>query len=96
MTPEQIKLARHALGLPNDQKRSYRNRYFATVGSNIEKQWEGLVSSGLAHRQRQDGARTTFFCLSERGARRVIDPAESLCPEDFPSPQVTTGERQDG
>lgn len=92
MTPEQIKLARHALGLPNDQKRSYRNRYFATVGTDIEERWDDLVHQGLAHRQRQDGARTTFFCLSERGARRAIDSTESLCPEDFPCPQETAHE----
>jgi hypothetical protein len=88
MTPDQLKLARHALGLPNDQKRSYRNRYFAGVGTDIEERWDDLVNRGLAHRQRQDGgAKTTFFCLSRRGAQMAIDPAESLCPEDFPCPQ---------
>jgi len=32
MTPEQIRMARSALGLPNGMKRSYRNRYTAAKG----------------------------------------------------------------
>jgi hypothetical protein len=46
MTPEQRKMARHALGL-DSSKRSYRNRYYAGVDAAIEV-WRDLKRKGMA------------------------------------------------
>ena len=83
MTPDQIKMARHALGLPNGIKRSYRNRYCAALGSREEKAWNDLVRRGHAERGIEQ-VKTAIFYLTESGARIAIDPVESLDLEDFP------------
>ena len=86
MTPLQRKMARHALGLPNRDKRSYRNRYVATEGpAGTLAAWQGLVKAGLAveltkHRVGQNRS----YVLTPAGAQAAIDPGEALCPEDFP------------
>lgn len=84
MTPEQIKLMRHALGLPNDRMQSYRNRYFAANGSPQAIAWDDLVSRGMAERQ-EAGSVRSFYCVTLAGAKRAIDPAETLDGEDFPA-----------
>jgi hypothetical protein len=91
MTPEQIKMARSALGLPNGMKRSYRNRYCAALGSATERAWNDLVRRGHAERGIEQ-VQTAIFYLTESGARIAIDPTESLDPEDFPP--VTSGDRK--
>lgn len=83
MTPEQIKMARSALGLPNRSKRSYRNRYCAGLGSAAERAWNDLVRRGHAERGIEQTT-TAIFHLTESGARIAIDPTERLDPEDFP------------
>jgi hypothetical protein len=83
MTPDQIKMARHALGLPNGSKRSYRNRYCAALGSKAEKAWNDLVRRSHAERGVEQ-VNTAIFHLTESGARIAIDPTERLDPEDFP------------
>lgn len=88
MTPEQRKMARHALGLDGFRRRSYRNRYAAGLGSTHEDQWNELCRRGLAERG-QDGIAIVGFCLTDAGAREALDPGEILDPEDFPSPQDT-------
>jgi hypothetical protein len=82
MTPQQRKLARHALGLPNDAKRSYRNRYTAYPGSEVWRVWDGLCERGLAQMNR--GNEFDYFELTEAGAVRALDEGESLDREDFP------------
>lgn len=86
MTPKQRDLARHALGLPNRNRRSYRNRFFAsyTPGGDYE-QWEEMREAGYAERARvsPDGRRYGFW-LTESGALAALNKGESLCPEDFP------------
>ena len=47
LTEEQIKVMRHALGLDRG-RRSYRNRYHATVGSPAADVWTDLVALGCA------------------------------------------------
>ena len=50
LTPAQLELARHALGLPNDRRRSYRNRYLAGGGS---PEWDAMVEAGLTGDKRK-------------------------------------------
>lgn len=78
LTPEQLPLARHALGLPNDRGRSYRNRYHVS-GGDRQAAWIAMVDSGLATREGSRG-----FSLTEAGARAALKPGETLCLEDFP------------
>jgi hypothetical protein len=81
VTPTQIKLARHALGLPNDQKRSYRNRYFTPIGSRAYVEWCDMVADGMA-RGKEDGSRA-FFWMTLEGAIEASEPGETLDMEDF-------------
>lgn len=82
MTPSQRNMARHALGLDGERKRSYRNRFVAALGGSIENEWNDLCRCGLAERGR-DCAATVGFCLTGAGAREALDPGEILDPEDF-------------
>lgn len=82
LTPSERDLARHALGLPNSRRRSYRNRYFAPPGSESHVIWSALVARGLAEMSRRP--RNDFFCLTRVGAEAALEPGETLDPEDFP------------
>jgi hypothetical protein len=84
MTTEQIAMARHALGLPNETGQSYRNRYFTSCGSVIEREWEELVKDGMASREK-GGGKLAHFYLTEAGARASLTLGETLDPEDFPT-----------
>ncbi|PZU83962.1 MAG: hypothetical protein DI527_23435 [Chelatococcus sp.] len=85
MTPAQRELARHALGLPNGARRSYRNRYFAVAGGEAARQWEAMVEAGEAEGGEPcHKPSSRFFCLTRKGADLALDPRETLCPEDFP------------
>jgi len=86
MTPTQRLLARHALGLPNRRKRSYRNRYVAAYipGGEFD-QWSAMESAGWAERGAFRPDRTARFWLTPEGARLALEPGESLDPEDFPT-----------
>jgi hypothetical protein len=79
MTPEQIKLARHALGLdnPDAKGRSYRNRYFVSGFGHSE--WDKMVRAGNA-----EFIRNTYH-LTRSGALAVLQDGERLDPEDFPA-----------
>jgi hypothetical protein len=80
MTPEQLRLARHALGLPNNLMRSYRNRFLAAGQSELE--WREMVHRG--HAKLGAGTNTgTWFSLTLEGARAALSPAETLDREDF-------------
>ena len=83
MTPEQTKLARHALGLPNARHCSYRNRYLAPADAPPCDAWRGMVREGLA----EEGSSTRtgiWFSLTREGAKAALEFHENLCPEDFP------------
>ncbi len=84
MNPEQKELARHALGLPNKAKKSYRNRY---VCPEDDIHWSDLVAKGMA--TMRPAASVPFggcaiFYLTEAGARVALNKGEKLCSEDFP------------
>lgn len=87
MTTKQIELARHALGLPNKRKRTYRNRFVAGDGHDDFPEWELMVAEGNA--EKRDGSTVPFggdhiYYLTEQGARLALKRGEKLSPEDFP------------
>jgi hypothetical protein len=79
MTPEQRTLARHALGLPNRRKVSYRNRYVTGTCVEDHPLWHKMVQQGWAAHERG------VYYLTEQGALLALDPGEALDPEDFPA-----------
>lgn len=86
MTPEQIELARHALGLPNDKRRSYRNRFIAGPGHRDYPAWVQMITDGNALRYTRAGfaAGADLFVLTAVGAVAALQPNERLDQEDFP------------
>lgn len=80
MTPRQIELARHALGLPSRDRRSYRNHFVAGTGHRDHADWMEMVANGYA--TRRDGA--DLFHLTLAGALAAVSFGETLCSEDFP------------
>lgn len=87
MTPEQRDLARHALGLPNRNNRSYRNRFVTGPGGADYDHWMAMVDAGFAHRR--DGKTLPFggddlFWLTTAGAVAAKRRNEGLDKEDFP------------
>lgn len=87
MTPHQIELARHALGLDGRRRQSYRNRFWAGPGHDDFADWQEMVSSGDAHVSApRDGHRPDHaFWLTRTGAEKALRDGERLCPEDFPA-----------
>lgn len=86
-TQAQTDLARHALGLPNRKRRSYRNRFVAGPGHSDYDDWQAMVERGDA-RRRAGSALTggdELFWLTRQGAQAALKRGEKLCPEDFPS-----------
>lgn len=86
LSEEQWRLARHALGLPNERRRPYRNRFFASTGTRDYFEWLAMVAIGAAGHEPPSTAGTMhFFWLTPTGARAALAPRERLCPEDFPN-----------
>lgn len=86
MTPQQIDLARHALGLPNKRRQSYRNHFVAGPGHSDYTDWEAMVAAGEA-RKHPASALTggdAMFTLTAIGAKAALRGRERLDPEDFP------------
>lgn len=87
MNPSRLDLARHALGLPNRNRVTYRNRFVTPSGNPQHALWMEMVDEGLA--VRVDGKRLPFggddlFCLTPAGANQALAKGEQLDPEDFP------------
>jgi len=86
MTPDQTELARHALGLPNERKRSYRNHFVAGLGHTDFEDWLAMTEAGEARRREKAkfcGGDDVFW-LTPTGARLALKAGETLDPEDFP------------
>lgn len=83
MNETQRKLARHALGLPNSMRRSYRNRYHSNRQGEAFNAWLGLKERGLA--VQDDDHSYAVFYLTQVGAETALEPGETLDPEDFPA-----------
>jgi hypothetical protein len=87
MTPEQKELARHALGLRDGRKVSYRNHFVVGDGGRDFEAWDALAESGLA---KKHGPKTPYggdycFVLTRAGAIAALNDGERLDPEDFPT-----------
>ena len=85
MTPEQKNLARHALGLPNKNKCTFRNRFYS---SKDNPEWSGMVEAGeakVAPVKSDMIADYAVFWLTRIGAVRALEPGERLDREDFPT-----------
>lgn len=82
MTPEQIELARHALGL-NRGKVAYRNHFCAGPGHVDYPQWADMVAAGDAVERVPTGhdnsyAGNSIFFLTNQGIAKVLRPGESI------------------
>jgi hypothetical protein len=86
MTSSQRSIARHMLGLPNRQRRSYRNRFCAGEGHDDYPTLLAMMEAGYLGRVAAKRMRTVedMWFLTEEGARRALDKGESLDAEDFP------------
>lgn len=84
MTEKQIELARHALGLPNDRKMSYRNRFCASPVSGDYIEWQAMVDHGDAIMRRYPDlvANSDMFYLTLQGATKALKGKEKLDKED--------------
>lgn len=77
MTPRQIELARHALGLARGRGVAYRNRFCAGPGHDDYEEWGAMVEAGLAWRRAvQDRGGDYIFHLTEAGKREAMRPGE--------------------
>ena len=74
-------LSRHALGLPNKKRTSYRNRFY---GLPDDPAWVAMIGKGWATSTPQPGE-LVCFQLTREGAELALNPSENLCKEDFPS-----------
>lgn len=85
MTPRQKTLERHALGLPNLRRESYRNRYAAPYCGGVYDEWARMVEAGLADASPHVFHGMRVFYLTDTGARAALEPDEVLSREDFPA-----------
>lgn len=89
MTPDQLRLARAALDLPNTSGRSTRNKPFH-AGPAEDAFWRLLnemVDAGLMRKRQRTTLRCGFiheFTLTRAGADRALEPGERLDPQQFP------------
>lgn len=93
MTPEQRRLARHALGLPNDYRRSYRNRYIIGSKGGGYTVWMRMVRDGNAVRERFGAHKENrfLFRLTPQAATSALENGETLDREDFPAMPAADG-----
>ncbi len=86
LSGRQIALARHALGLPNKNNKSYRNYFVAGANHNDFGDWVEMCVQGFARRRinsRMCGGDDMFW-LTPEGAKIALLEKEQLDPEDFP------------
>lgn len=97
MTPTQIALARHALGLPNSRRRSYRNHFVCGECHSDYDNWTEMVASEFARRRNGNalsGGEDVFW-LTPKGAALVLKKGERLDLEDFPDQSQALIKSQD-
>jgi hypothetical protein len=86
VTPTQIELARHALGLTNGRRVSYRNHFVAGPGHSDFDDWSAMAAAGdartLADSPLSGG--DLVFWLTRQGAEKALRHGERLDPHDFP------------
>ena len=81
LTDRQRDLARHALGLPNSRRMSYRNHFAASPGHPDYADWKAMVYMGFATNRiyKPDD----IFWLTLTGAALALNKGEHLDIEDF-------------
>jgi hypothetical protein len=86
MTPRQIDLARHALGLPNKRRCSYRNHFVTGPGCTDWDDWQAMVAAGDARRYEPSTLTGGDYCfvLTRQGAEVAVAPGERLDREAWP------------
>lgn len=86
MTPRQIELARHALGLRPTRLISHRNHFVAGPGHPDYASWMNMVAWGWAIRRENQHlpAGDVVFRLTRAGAELALLPGDILNPEDWP------------
>ena len=84
MTPRQIELARHALGLRPGTLISYRNNFVAEPSSPHFDDWVAMEAGGFAARRDYTSSLGfVLFHLTRAGAERALLPGDVLDPEDW-------------
>lgn len=86
MTPEQIELARHALGLPNERSKAYRNHFVCGPGHSDYDNWVAMTDAGLAKSRKGtplSGGEPVFW-LTLKTATSVLAKGECLDMANFP------------
>lgn len=85
MTPSQIELGRHALGLPNKRRTSYRNHFVAGADHPDHENWVEMVMNGCAERRVGSvlSGGDDVFVLTRSGASRCLKAKEKLSADDF-------------
>jgi hypothetical protein len=83
MTPRQIELARHALGLRPSCLVSHRNRFLAGPGHPDYADWQAMVAAGQAKRLESEylPPGDVLFHLTRAGAELALLPGDKLDPE---------------
>jgi hypothetical protein len=85
VTENQKELGRHALGLPNNHRTSFRNHFCAGVDHSDYADWMDMVQKGYATRRKGNeitGGDDVFW-LTKAGAIRCLMPSENLDEADF-------------
>ncbi|RWO06400.1 MAG: hypothetical protein EOS07_22005 [Mesorhizobium sp.] len=81
MLPQQRRLARAALGLPNAERTSYRNKHYTSGKGDYHDAWVALQLHGLAVLGTDDGL--AVFRLTRAGARLALEASEKVREADF-------------
>lgn len=76
VTDVQKQLARHALGLPNTSRTSYRRYFISPVGTDSHTEWTLMVLAGDA--TKPNSPRSDLFLVTRQGAEAVLLPGEQL------------------
>jgi hypothetical protein len=76
MNEKQVHIARHALGLTR-QKRSYRNMFNASTGTDNHRELELMVAAGWATKRNGFTPDDNYFHITPLGVSLVLLPGES-------------------
>ena len=83
LSVEQLKMARHALGLPNRKNESYRNRFCVPHFLEEAHEWGLMAAQGFAKLGDRQPSGIQDFHLTKAGAAIALKAGESLSREDF-------------
>ena len=81
----QTRVARHALGLVDGCKHSYRNYFVTGPGSPDYEDWLAMTAAGYAKRFKSElFGGDDLFRLTRAGAEAALFPGETLDEKEFP------------